>query len=204
MIAIIDYGIGNLGSILNMLKKVGSEAEITSDPDRIRSASKLIFPGVGAFDSGMRELEQRNLIPLLNEQVLERRKPILGICLGMQLMTRGSEEGLRPGLGWVDADTIRFKPDATLGLKVPHMGWNQVSSAKDSILLAGSDPEVRFYFVHSYFVCCKSRDDILLTATHGTPFHAAFERGNIAGVQFHPEKSHKYGLWLLKNFAERF
>lgn len=201
MIGIVDYGMGNLGSIRNMLKKVGAACEITSDPQRLAQASKLILPGVGAFDAGMARLDEAGLTPVLHQLVLERRMPVLGICLGMQLMTRGSEEGRRPGLGWIDATTVRFEPPPADKLKVPHMGWNVVQPCRPSALLEGAEAEERFYFVHSYFVRCSDPADVLLRAHYGAPFDAAFERGNVMGVQFHPEKSHKFGLRLLSNFA---
>lgn len=202
MIAIINYGMGNLGSINNMLKKIGAEAEVTSDPVRVSNARKLILPGVGAFDAGMRKLAELGLIDVLHEQVTRRHVPILGICLGMQLMTAGSEEGALPGLAWVDADTCRFDRRVGSPLKVPHMGWNVARAAKSSILLRGADGEQRFYFVHSYRVLCQNRADVLLTADYGGTFDAGFERNNIMGVQFHPEKSHRFGMSLLRNFAE--
>ncbi len=204
MITIVDYGVGNLGSIRNMLKKVGSESCITSVPSEISTANKLILPGVGAFDAGMRHLQNSGLLPALQERVKQRRVPILGICLGMQLLTQRSEEGVLPGLGWVDAEAVRFKVEEGASLKVPHMGWNVVSPQKPSLLLNGAHPEERFYFVHSYFVRCSNRADVLLTARHGNEFDAAFESDNIMGVQFHPEKSHKFGMHLLRNFSEAY
>jgi glutamine amidotransferase len=200
MIAIVDYNMGNLGSIFNMLKKLGVDAQITADPERIRSADKLILPGVGAFDAGMQNLERSGLIPLLGTRVLQERVPTLGICLGMHLMTRGSAEGTRSGLGWVDADAVRF--EAMEGsLKVPHMGWNRVMPARPSVLTDGLPKEPRFYFVHSYYVRCQDAGDVLLTTPYGVEFHSGFQRGNVFGVQFHPEKSHRFGMALLANFA---
>jgi imidazole glycerol-phosphate synthase subunit HisH len=204
MITIVDFDIGNLGSIRNMLKKIGVASVITSSPAEIEKAGKLILPGVGAFDAGMRNLHASGLVPLLNEKVLERRTPVLGICLGMQLMTRGSEEGSLPGLGWVRADTRRFTREQAPNLKIPHMGWNLVRPSKASPLVAETPPEPRFYFVHSYYVRCEERAESLLEASYGPhTFDAAFEAGHIRGVQFHPEKSHRFGMWMLKNFAER-
>lgn len=202
MITIVDYHMGNLGSILNMLKKIGQEAQVTADPALIAAADKLVLPGVGAFDAGMENLERSGLIPLLNRRVLEERVPTLGICLGMQLMTRSSEEGARAGLGWVDAEALRFRPtDAKL--KVPHMGWNRVMPARPSPLTDELPEEPRFYFVHSFYVRCHDEADVLLTTSFGEPFASAFQRGNVWGVQFHPEKSHKFGMALLRNFATR-
>lgn len=202
MITIVDYKMGNLGSILNMLKKLGQAAQVTADPALIETADKLVLPGVGAFDAGMENLERSGLIPLLNRRVLEDRVPTLGICLGMQLMTRSSEEGARAGLGWVDAVALRFRP-TDVALKVPHMGWNRVIPARPSPLTDDLPEEPRFYFVHSYYVHCSDDADVLLTTPFGAPFASAFQRANVWGVQFHPEKSHKFGMALLRNFATR-
>jgi glutamine amidotransferase len=202
MITIVDYGLGNLGSIRNMLKKIGVEAEITSAPERIAAARKLILPGVGAFDAGMENLHGSGLIPLLDERVRSARVPVLGICLGMQLMTRGSSEGTRPGLGWIDAESVRFQA-ADAAFKIPHMGWNVVRPARTGALTDTLPEESRFYFVHSYYVRCDAPEDVLLTTPYGGSFHSGFHRDNVWGVQFHPEKSHKFGIHLLRNFAER-
>ncbi len=202
MIVIIDYGMGNVGSIFNMLKKVGCKVNISRDPSEIMEAAKLILPGVGAFDEAMNNLQKRGLIPVLNRRVLEDRCPILGICLGMQLMSRRSEEGRLPGLGWIEAETRRFSLGQEQGhLKIPHMGWNLVEALDTTGIFAGFKETPRFYFVHSYHVCCDNPADVLATSTHGCNFAAAVRRGNIYGTQFHPEKSHKYGMHLLLNFA---
>ena len=201
MITIIDYNVGNLGSIRNMLKKLGVDSEVSSDPQRIAAADQLILPGVGAFDTGMDSLHRSGLVPLLNERVLQARVPTLGICLGMQLMARRSAEGERDGLGWIDAEAVRFEP-ADTSLKVPHMGWNRVYPQRPSPLLDGLPAEPRFYFVHSFHVRCNNPNDVLLTSHYGIDFHSAFEHGNVWGVQFHPEKSHKFGMRLLQNFAD--
>jgi glutamine amidotransferase len=203
MIAIVDYRIGNLNSIGNMLKKIGVPAVVTSSADDIRRAQKLIMPGIGAFDAGMDRLRESGLIPVLTERVLVDRTPTLGICLGMQLMTRGSEEGQLPGLGWIAATTRRFDRAIDPALKIPHMGWNVAKPVKQSPLLDHCPEEPRFYFTHSYYVHCEDSNDRLLTVEHGSvSFDAGFERGNLMGVQFHPEKSHRFGMWLLKNFAD--
>lgn len=201
MIIIIDYGMGNIGSILNMLKKIGAEGRISSDPDEIRGADRLILPGVGAFDQGMANLERMGLIPVLNERVRNGGTPVLGICLGMQLMTKSSEEGKAAGLGWIDARTVRFRHAPSLNLKVPHMGWNLIEQKKESPLLAGMYTDPRFYFVHSFHAVCADPSDVLTSTHHGYEFTSSFQRGNIIGVQFHPEKSHKYGMKLLSNWA---
>jgi glutamine amidotransferase len=203
MIAIVDYGMGNLGSISNMLKKIGVQSAISSDPLVIEEAEKLILPGVGAFDLGMKNLSQRSLVEKLKSQVMERKKPILGLCLGMQLFTRSSEEGQLPGLGWLNARTVRFTfsgPEANL--KIPHMGWNTLQILRSHPLLNDLGPDARFYFDHSYHVICNGNDSVLATTTYGYDFPSIVAQGNILGAQFHPEKSHKFGMKLLKNFAE--
>lgn len=201
MITIVDYGMGNLGSIGNMLKRIGVQSETTSDPSRIASAARLILPGVGAFDAGMDNLERSGLRPILDERVCDARVPVLGICLGMQLMTHSSGEGERRGLGWVEAETLRFAP-ADPALKVPHMGWNIARPVRADALVQALPDQARFYFVHSYYVICERAEDVLLTTRHGTEFHSGFRHGNVWGVQFHPEKSHRFGMHLLRNFAE--
>ncbi len=205
MIAIIDYGVGNVGSILNMLKYVGVPATITKDPSEIEIASKLILPGVGAFDEGMKRLNESGLTGILNEKVIDRATPILGICLGMQMMTMGSEEGTMAGLNWIDAHCIRFQFDQheeKTNLRVPHMGWNNLQIKKDeNNLFPRIENELQFYFAHSYHLVCES-NIILATAKYGYEFPVAFKKGKIFGVQFHPEKSHKFGMNFLKAFAE--
>lgn len=199
-IIIIDYGMGNLGSIKNMFKAVGAEAIITSKLEVIKNARKIVLPGVGAFDNGMENIKKMGLLPVLNELVLDKKVPVLGICLGMQLMTRKSEEGKLPGLGWVQADTEKFQ--SNIGLKIPHMGWNDVKITKNHYLVKNLDQDARFYFVHSYHVVVDAVQDTLMETNYGYAFTSAFQKENIIGVQFHPEKSHKYGMELIKNFAE--
>jgi glutamine amidotransferase len=204
MIAIIDYGMGNLGSIANMLRKVGAPNVISSDPEVIERADKLILPGVGAFDTGVKNLTDRKLIPLLNRQALQDKKPVLGVCLGMQLFARRSEEGQLPGLSWLDAEIIRFKFDEdNVDLKIPHMGWNTLQVCQTHPLLAELDAHARFYFVHSYHLACADTRNVLAQTNYGYDFPSVVMRENILGVQFHPEKSHRFGMNLLKNFAER-
>lgn len=203
MIVIVDYDMGNLGSIQNMLKKIGYESIISSDPDLIRSASKLILPGVGSFDTGMRNLAERKLIDVLNECAMEKKTPILGICLGMQLMTQSSAEGSLKGLGWFKAKTIRFEFKNSEKLKIPHMGWNIAHINKESDVFKNMlNQENRFYFVHSYYVVCEEESDILTTTNYGINFTSAIQRANLFATQFHPEKSHKFGMALLRNFME--
>jgi glutamine amidotransferase len=192
---------GNLGSIANMIKKVGHKCIITSDLEEIKKASKLILPGVGSFDNGMRNLAELGMIEVLNQKVLVEKTPILGICLGMQLMTKSSEEGTSAGLGWLDAQTKKFVSDT---LKIPHMGWNIIKHQKKSKLFDECESEKRFYFVHSYFVSCNQEVDILTNTNYTQDFVSSFEKENIIGVQFHPEKSHKFGMSLLKNFLEKY
>lgn len=204
MITIIDYGMGNVGSIQNMIKKIGGEARITSDLEEIKLAEKLILPGVGAFDNGMINLKEKGLIELLNQKVLVEKTPILGICLGMQLMTKSSEEGKLSGLSWIDAETIKFSFDDKK-LRIPHMGWNEIQIKKFNTIFKNfnsSFEEVDFYFVHSYYVKCKNKEDIVAICNYGLEFCCSFQRDNIYATQFHPEKSHKFGIKLLKNFVE--
>lgn len=202
MITIVDYGMGNLGSIKNMLKKIDVESEITSDLAKIKQATKLILPGVGAYDAGMENIKKMGLLPVLNDLVLKKKVPVLGICLGMQLMTRRSEEGILPGLGWIEADTKRFVFPAEVNLKIPHMGWNNIQVVKKEPVTKNLNNLSRFYFVHSYHAVCDKEKDILFQTNYGYDFTSAFQKENIIGVQFHPEKSHKFGMTLLKNFSD--
>ena len=201
MIVIIDYGLGNIASISNMFRKLGIEAVISSDLDIINDAEKLILPGVGAFDEGMRQLSSYGFLDILNKKVLEEKTPILGICLGVQLFTKSSEEGKIDGLGWINVETKRFN-FSNKDLKIPHMGWNSVEQKKSSKLFNDVHENPRFYFVHSYHLACSNQQDVLATSDYGFEFVSAVEVGNIYGVQFHPEKSHKFGMRLLKNFGE--
>ncbi len=201
MIAVVDYGLGNLGSVANMLKKIGAPAKITSDEGEIRGARGLILPGVGHFDEGMRKLHERGLTQLLEERVKQARVPILGICLGMQLLARRSEEGREKGLGWLAADVKRFAFAADSMLPIPHMGWNEVDAASGALFAETPNGAPRFYFVHSYHVVCDDAVDVMAWSTYGYRFAAAVRVGEIYGVQFHPEKSHKFGMVVLKNFA---
>lgn len=204
MITIIDYGMGNVGSIANMLKKVGAASAVTQDPQVIASAGKLILPGVGAFDNAMTRLDDLGITQAVREAASRRSTWLLGICLGMQLLGDDSEEGKRNGLGLVSANTVRFRfPSPEQNLRVPHMGWNQVTPSEDSLLLKHEDPEEqRFYFVHSYHVVCRNPDDAAGTTEYGMPFTSAVQHDRVMGVQFHPEKSHKFGMQLLKRYAE--
>jgi imidazole glycerol-phosphate synthase subunit HisH len=200
-VAVIDYGMGNIGSICKMLKLVGAEPHVSADPGVLAAADKLVLPGVGHFDRAMSNLADADLIEPLRELVVDRGKPILGICLGMQLMCRSSEEGCRDGLGFIDARVRRFSFPAERRLRVPHMGWSELDVARPSPLVAGLDAHARFYFVHSYYVDCADGADVLARSEYGHPFVAAFEKGTVAGVQFHPEKSHRFGVQLFRNFV---
>lgn len=201
MLTIVDYNCGNLKSVKRTLDLIGSEAIISSDPKEIALASKIILPGVGHFGNAMSNLESSGIHFALNEAVLEKKTPILGICLGMQIMTSFSEEGNVKGLNWIDAKVKKFNPKNTLRYKSPHTGWNTVEQNKNSLLFNGIiDPE--FYFVHGYYVECNQPEDILNTTTYEMQFVSAFEKENIFGVQYHPEKSHKFGQQLIKNFTE--
>ncbi|WP_330115218.1 imidazole glycerol phosphate synthase subunit HisH [Pseudomonas sp. JS3066] len=201
MIVVVDYGAGNIASVMNMLRKVGAKAKVSNAVADIAAADKLILPGVGSFDAGMSKLSNCGLIDVLNTQVLELKKPILGICLGAQMLGKSSEEGELPGLGWVDMDIVRFEPRT--GRKVPHMGWNYVKATLEHPILDGLDEAFRFYFVHGYYMRPNSSGLTLLTADYDQEFTAAVVKKNIVGVQFHPEKSHKFGMALLKNFWEK-
>ena len=196
MIVIIDHGTGNVGSIQNMLEYIGLNSIISSNPYDLESAARIILPGVGAFDKAMENLEKRDLIPVLNKRVKEDRIPILGICLGMQLFTQESEEGQTPGLGWLDAQTVRFKFDDP-NLKIPHMGWNFVTYKN----IFPKETSRKYYFLHSYHVVCNDENDIWATCQYGGDVVAAVKKENIWGVQFHPEKSHKYGIELFRRFV---
>jgi len=201
MIVIVDYGIGNLASVLNMFKKIGvKDVTVSADEEVISKATKLLLPGVGAFDAGMNNLENSGLIPLLNRKALTEKVPVLGICLGMQLLTKKSAEGVKPGLGWMDAETVKFDLDPSLKLKVPHMGWNYIDVKRENKLLdAGKN---RFYFVHSYHVKCLDLKQSIATSNFGIDFTCAINKENIYGTQFHPEKSLKFGMRVLENFAK--
>ena len=204
MITIIDYNTGNLGSIQNIIKKIGGDSIISSDKEVIAGAEKIILPGVGAFDTGIRNLQELNLIDVLNHKIILEKIPVLGICLGMQLMSESSEEGTLPGLGWISGRTRRFNFFNTREHKIPHMGWNYISLHKSSRLFSDMYEEPRFYFVHSYFLYASNQSDILTSTNYEIEFTSSVEKENILGVQFHPEKSHKFGMKLLKNFLDYY
>ncbi len=204
-ITIVDYGVGNLLSIRNMLRKIGIGSRVTADPDEIRTADKLILPGVGAFAHAMDRLRKLGFEEVLRQRVLDEGVPILGICLGMQLFARRGDEGDVSGLGWLPADAVPFD-QARLRAhdRVPHMGWSDIAPGPRSGLFEGTPPNPRFYFAHSFHLAHDDPEDVAAWTIHGYRFAAAVERRNILGVQFHPEKSHRYGMGVLRNFAERY
>ncbi|QFR33433.1 imidazole glycerol phosphate synthase subunit HisH [Ancylobacter sp. TS-1] len=200
-IAIADFGIGNIKSVRRLFEHIGVEAEIVHEPAGLEGAQKLVLPGVGAFDAGVAAIDDGGWRPVLDRLALEAKIPVLGICLGMQLLCRGSDEGSRPGLGWVPADVQAFSLQGT-GLKVPHMGWALVTPTQDNPLLPLGEEEQLFYHTHSYHAVCDSPDKVLATSHYGYNFASAIRNGNVFGTQFHPEKSHRFGMALLKRFSE--
>ena len=201
MIAIIDYGMGNLRSVKKKMDRIGVNSIITADREVIKKSDRIVLPGVGHFTKAVLEIKKRGLWDLLNEQVLIEKNPVLGICLGMQLMAKESEEGNSEGFGWIDAKVIRFKVSDTVRYKVPHVGWNTIERMKESKLFEKINLNSEFYFVHSYHVQCNEPDDILAETIYDYSFTSAFQKANIFGVQFHPEKSHDAGEMLLRNFV---
>lgn len=201
MVTVIDYGAGNIGSVLNMIKHVGGTAEVVSNAAGVLEAKKILLPGVGSFDNAVTRLTNLGLIEPLKARAAEGM-PLLGICLGMQLLANRSEEGTLEGLGLIPGQVrrFRFEGEAT-SLKIPHMGWNRVTPMVDHPLSAGLGADARFYFVHSYYFDCESPDNTMLQSFYGVPFTSGIQRGNVMGVQFHPEKSHRYGMQLIKNFV---
>ncbi|MBN2396661.1 MAG: imidazole glycerol phosphate synthase subunit HisH [Candidatus Atribacteria bacterium] len=201
MIIIVDYGMGNLRSVLKAFERQGVRAAISNEQDEIERASKLVLPGVGHFKKGMENLTKLNLVDSLNKKANIEKTPILGICLGMQLMTKFSEEGQAPGLGWLNATTRKISFTQS-ELKIPHMGWNNLQVRRNTGILKGINQDDYFYFVHSYYVSCDQQEDIVAESTYGQCFVSSFQHEHIYGCQFHPEKSHDAGLKILKNFAE--
>lgn len=200
MIAILDYGLGNLGSIVNMLKVIGERSKITSDIEVIKNADGIILPGVGAFDAGMQKLSDSGLDNVIKDLAKEGM-PILGICLGMQLLGNRSEEGSLQGLGLIPFECKKFNFEDNKELKIPHMGWDIVDIKKSHPLVNNLQGTQRYYFVHSYYAVCESEENVLMTCDYGHEFAASVVKEKIMGVQFHPEKSHDFGLALLKNFV---
>ncbi len=204
MIVIVDYGMGNLRSVQNKFKKLGVTCIISSKKEEIEKADKLVLPGVGHFKYGMQNLKELGFIEILENKVLEKKIPILGICLGTQLFAKHSEEGDCAGLGWIDAKVVRFNVSDRIKYKVPHMGWNDVKviNPNPNNLDRDLKSDDKFYFVHSYHLKCIEKSDIWMTSTYDYEFVSAVHRDNIYGTQFHPEKSHDVGSELLKKFAE--
>lgn len=203
MMTIVDYGLGNIRAFLNMYKRLNIEAKTASTAEDLRDASKVILPGVGAFDDAMTRLTRSGMRETLEDLVLRRQVPVLGVCVGMQILGRASDEGKLPGLGWMDA-RVRALGALMSGetLPVPHMGWNDVRPVSTNKLFDGLDRDARFYFLHSYYFQCDRDEDRIAVADYGGDFACVAGAGNILGVQFHPEKSHHYGARLLQNFAE--
>tara|TARA_B110000971_G_scaffold162064_1_gene165619 strand:+ start:846 stop:1466 length:621 start_codon:yes stop_codon:yes gene_type:complete len=205
MITIIDLNIGNIGSVDNMIKHVGGNCIVSSDPTDIKNASKLILPGVGSFDKAMNQLRYKKLEQIILEKVKVEKTPLLGICLGMQLITNSSEEGKEKGLGLINAETLSFKKafdKKEINERIPHMGWNDIRVEQENCLTKNLIKSSRFYFVHSYYVKCSNKENRLMTSNHGFDFDSAIVKDNVYGVQFHPEKSHKYGKKLITNFIK--
>ena len=205
MITIIDLNIGNIGSVVNMIKHVGGNCKVSSDPAEINAATKLILPGVGSFDKAINHLRSSHLEDVIVEKATIQKVPLLGICLGMQLLTNSSEEGIEKGLALIPAKTISFKNSFTknrINQRIPHMGWNDVRVEQENYLTKNLIKSSRFYFVHSYYVKCSNKENSLMTSNHGFDFDSAIVKDNINGVQFHPEKSHKYGKKLITNFIK--
>lgn len=204
-ITIVDCQLGNIMSVQNMLRRLGFESTVTSNPERIAAASKLILPGVGAFGYAMNQLRKLGLEAPLQKRVAEDGVPVLGICLGMQILCRGSEEDDVKGLGWLPADVVAFDSERIEGhQRIPHMGWGEIEVPRPTRLFPATSEDTRFYFTHAYHLSNDDEQDVVAWTTHGYAFPAAIERGNIVGVQFHPEKSHRHGMEVLRNFAEKY
>ena len=202
MIALVDYGLGNIQAFANIYRRLGIEAWPARTAEELRRASRIILPGVGAFDWALTRLQESGLRSALDEVVLGEKKPVLGICVGMQMMARSSEEGQLPGLGWIDATVVKFDTEAfKSATHLPHMGWNDTSPSSTDTLFAGLEASC-YYFLHSYYMQPDREENILATSSYGATFTAAARSGDVYGTQFHPEKSHQWGVCLLKNFAE--
>jgi len=202
LIGILNFDMGNIGSVVNMFKKIGVQSIVVNTEAQLEQCDKYILPGVGAFNSGMKNIKTSSLYPPLVKKILEENRPILGICLGMQLLFEKSDEGTEKGLCWIPGTVKKFQFDSAKNdLKIPHMGWNYINREKKSSIFGEAVDKERYYYVHSYHVCCDDKF-VLARATYGYEFVCSVQKGNIYGMQFHPEKSHKFGLKLFKNFAE--
>lgn len=203
MIAVVDYGLGNVRAFLNVYRRLNVDAMAAANPADLARATRIILPGVGAFDHAMQRLDESGMRSTLDELILEKKVPVLGVCVGMQMLGRSSDEGQRSGLGWLPGEVKRFHATpATTKLPTPHMGWNDVHPTSGNRLFASLESEARFYFLHSYYFRCDRASDAIASSEYGATFSSAVGAGNIYGVQFHPEKSHHYGTRLLQNFAE--
>jgi glutamine amidotransferase len=203
MIAIIDYGLGNVHAFFNVYKRLNIPAVVAKQVEDLKNVSKVILPGVGAFDCAMQRLERSGMRHTLDELVLNKHVPVLGVCVGMQMLAHSSEEGRLPGLGWIDGEIKKLKPSVlSHPTSVPHMGWNNVKQVKMNDLLLGLEPEARFYFLHSYYFKSHKTEDVIAVTDYGGEFDCVVNSGNVFGVQFHPEKSHQWGIQLLGNFAK--
>ena len=200
-VAIVNYGLGNIQAFVHIYQRLNLFVEVAETPKQLAKAEKIVLPGVGAFDWAMKRLNDSGLRDTLDELVLHQQVPILGVCVGMQMMAQRSEEGALPGLGWIEADVVRFNSTQSGEAPLPHMGWNDVHSVTDDPLFQGIEVP-RYYFLHSYCIVPRSNDDVIATAVYGEKFTAAVRNGNVLGTQFHPEKSHQWGIDLLRNFAE--
>lgn len=200
MIVVVDYGMGNPSSIANMIHKVGGVAQVSSDPEVIVKASHIVLPGVGAFDNAVIKLKNTGIWDAIHEGVFQSRAKFLGVCLGMQLLLNESEEGKLPGLGWIDGAVRKFQFPPESRLKIPHMGWNVVYPKSAGQVVGDAEEELRFYFVHSFHACCNDSANVVAETEYGYKFPSAIGKDNIVGVQFHPEKSHRFGLQLFSNF----
>ena len=202
MIGIIDYGLGNVKAFANVYKMLDIPAIIVTKPHELIKVSRVIMPGVGAFDHAMKCLQDSGMREMLDEIVLHQQVPVLGICVGMQMLTNSSEEGVSPGLKWINGDVKKIDSSFNKSIYVPHMGWNDVKPLNNNDLFRGLSDDARFYFLHSYYVHCKRNEDVIAVTNYGVEFACAVNHENVFGVQFHPEKSHQYGIKLLKNFSE--
>lgn len=202
MVVIPNVGIGNVKSVANMLSRVGTQTLVSDQPVELRNASHIVLAGVGAFDAGMQSLSAAGWVEQLQEAVQVRKVPVLGICLGMQLLCKGSEEGTIPGLCWVDATVMRFNANDFPNIKVPHMGWNTIDVKKTNDIIPVDEADQRYYFAHSYHVVCQDSNNLVATVNYGNAVAAVIQNENVFGVQFHPEKSHRFGMRLLANFLK--